>query len=386
MRGGDRFRLPAWLLLWLLLGLIWLLCESAAALIGFSIATLLPLVGSVLCLMARKKLRLRLQFPVLGNCGVPLEGKLEAENPTRLPIGQLICRVELENRLTGQREVIKVRVYPGVRASAQVKLAFTSRYCGYVKISTKRIWLTDLTGVFMIPVPLQAQTKLTALPELLSANVHMQYPAVTPDDGESWLEGRKGSDHTEILQLREYVPGDSIRQIHWKLSSKLDRTIVKDPSFPVSRSLLILWDKTAGDAQPAQMHAMAEALFAVCRSVTEQGFAYTLGWNDGIHIHREQIQTEDELLQIMPRLLKSGSLEASDSALTYMAQSQQEQYSRILYFAAACPADTVLENFAGDGALTVLLCGTQNRPATYQTICFTPDTCQQMLQNLELEA
>ena len=45
-------------------------------------------------------------------------------------------------------------------------------------------------------------------------NLLMTYPALTPDDGEAWLEGRKGSDYTQTLQLREYVPGDSVKPIH----------------------------------------------------------------------------------------------------------------------------------------------------------------------------
>lgn len=386
MRGGDWNRIPAWLCIWLLLGLIALLCESGAALAGFAVMTLLPIAGMVLCLLARNKLQLRMRFPVLGNCDTLLEGELEATNLSLWPIGQLICRIELDNRLTGQTESVTVRIHPAAKSSAVVPLRFASRHCGYVKIRTKRVYVTDLTGVVMIPVPVMTEAKLTALPELMTANVHMDYPAITPDDGENWLDGRKGTDYTQILQLREYVPGDSIRQIHWKLSSKLDRTIVKDPSFPVSRSLLILWDKTVAPAEPAQMHAIAETLFAVCRAMTEQGFAYTLAWNDGINMHDEQIMTEDELLQAMPRMLKSGSRDAERSALIYVNQTNQERYSKILYFAAACPTEALLDAFAQDSDLTLLICGEATASATYRTICYTPETCGQMLQNLELEA
>lgn len=385
MSGADRFRVPGWLIPWAILGLLVLLCKSVLALVGFILMTVLPLLGTVMVLFARKKLTVRLRFPALGTSDADLEGWVEVNNPTAWPVGQVICRIQMENRLTGQRQTASVGVHPGTKQTAKTELCFASKYCGYVKLSTKRIVVTDLTGVIPIPLPIRAEAKLTALPELQEANLSLHYPSLTPDDGESWLEGRKGSDYTEILQLREYVPGDSVRQIHWKLSSKLDKTIVKDPSFPVSRSLLIFWDKTAAPAAADQMHAMAEALFAVCQSITAQGFAYTLAWNDGAAIQTEPIQTEEELLQTLPRLLKSGCRDLDHSALVDWNRSDRARYSKILYFAAGCPGEALLDEFADGSDLTALLCS-QETAGSYRTVCYMPETCRQMLQNLELEA
>ena len=386
MRGGNGARVLSWLVMWLLLGGIVLLTGSGAALALWAGLTLLPLLGLALALPVRRRLKLRLRFPVLGTRNMPLEGVLEAENPTRFPVGQLVCRVKLENRLTGETERVLIRLHPGTRGSVQVPLHVQSRYCGYIKLELERVLVTDLTGMIPLPAPVQAEARLTALPELLPVNLDLTYPAVTPDDGEAWLEGRKGSDHTQTLQLREYVPGDSIRQIHWKLSSKLDCTIVREPSFPVSRSLLIFWDKTAAPAEAARMNAMAEAIFAVCRAVSEQGFAYHLAWNDGQSVCAEEIQTEDALLQTLPRMLKSGSRDADGTALGFLPDVGQEQYSKILYFTAACPNPSLLEAFAQGGELTIFLCAAQAPATAYRTICYTPETCLQMLQSLELEA
>ncbi|MFR7744089.1 MAG: DUF58 domain-containing protein [Acutalibacteraceae bacterium] len=47
-----------------------------------------------------------------------------------------------------------------------------------------------------------------------------------------------------MFQIRDYVPGDSQRQIHWKLSHKYDKLIVKDPSLPITRSAAVFWERT----------------------------------------------------------------------------------------------------------------------------------------------
>ena len=47
---------------------------------------------------------------------------------------------------------------------------------------------------------------------------------------EGMIQNRKGNDPSEIFDIREYVPGDDIRSIHWKLSSKTDTLILKEAS------------------------------------------------------------------------------------------------------------------------------------------------------------
>lgn len=263
---NGRLFLPraAWLAVWLLAALLALWTGSPAALALFAALTVLPLLGALAAFFVRKKLRLQLYFPPLGTRGVPLAAPYGSKTRHGCRWGRCLP-VRLENRLTGETAYVPVALHPGVRGAAEMALEFSSQYCGYIKLRTERVQVSDLTGCIRWRVPLGVDAKLTALPELPAVNLLMTYPALTPDDGEAWLEGRKGSDYTQTLQLREYVPGDSIKQIHWKLSSKLDKTIVRDPSFPVSRSLLLFWDKTARVAEAAEMNAMAECVCGISR-------------------------------------------------------------------------------------------------------------------------
>ena len=51
---------------------------------------------------------------------------------------------------------------------------------------------------------------------------------------------RPGDDPGETFDIREYQEGDSIRQIHWKLTGKLDKMMIRQRSFPVDDTILIL--------------------------------------------------------------------------------------------------------------------------------------------------
>ena len=43
-----------------------------------------------------------------------------------------------------------------------------------------------------------------------------------------------------MIFVAEYRPGDSVRQIHWKLSGRLDSTVIREKRFPVDDAVLIL--------------------------------------------------------------------------------------------------------------------------------------------------
>ena len=40
---------------------------------------------------------------------------------------------------------------------------------------------------------------------------------------------KSSSTYSEIYDVRDYVEGDPVKNIHWKLSAKKDRTLIKEP-------------------------------------------------------------------------------------------------------------------------------------------------------------
>ena len=52
---------------------------------------------------------------------------------------------------------------------------------------------------------------------------------------------RKGNDITEILDLRDYQKGDSIKTIHWKLSKKMGHKIVRELDTPANQETIVLF-------------------------------------------------------------------------------------------------------------------------------------------------
>lgn len=170
-----------------------------------------------------------------------------------------------------------------------------------------------------------------------------------------------------MYQLREYRPGDDIRQIHWKLSSKLDELILKEASQPESRSLLVFWDKRTGT--PQQMDALAEVVSSAGAALLQSGVQYTLCWTEEDDLQAQDILDENQLLQAIPELVKTRG--SADCRLPEMGD-----YSRILYFSVK-PEERMLT----DERVHFVLCTEEPFP---DATTFAPQNYSETMQRLEV--
>lgn len=256
--------LRAWLL-WLLAAaccaLAFAFTHAGAALAALCVPVLAALAGFVVLRCSRLP-ALSLRLPAGGRKDGEIAGEIVASR--RAP-GRVLCRIEVRNDLTGET----------TEFFAEERFSFRAEHCGRLTVHIRRAWLLGLPGLFARKIRTDAAAHVTVLPDTFPASVHVTMPEVQSPDSDTSSPDRRGSDLTEPFRLREYAPGDSLRQIHWKLSSKLDRLVIREPGMPAARTLLVFWDRS-GDA--AARDTQAEAMFSVCQSLSEQGYAYQLGW------------------------------------------------------------------------------------------------------------
>ncbi len=205
----------------------------------------------------------------------------------------------------------------GAKGESSQTILLQSSFCGRVYVQISRFTLLDYLGLLPMKARVKADARLTILPDLYPMEADMTARPAYADDGAS---NRRGEDRSEVYQLREYRPGDDIRQIHWKLSSKLDELILKEASQPESRSLLVFWDKRTG-GNPQQMDALAEVVSSAGMALLQSGVPYTLCWTDRDDLQVQDISEENQLLQAIPALVKTrAALSTACPKLTVTAE------------------------------------------------------------------
>ena len=84
------------------------------------------------------------------------------------------------------------------------------------------------------------------------------------------MQNRKGNDLSEIYDIREYVPGDDIRSIHWKLSSKTENLILREASDPSHYNVVLLPDFGQDFMKEEQSENVINAAVAVGASIGQR--------------------------------------------------------------------------------------------------------------------
>ena len=117
----------------------WLPLAGGALLCVLGLTALaVPLIGIALTALQRKRVSVRLEKPEDVQSGQTVNIVWRAENNSPLPVLQLRLRVLLENELTGEQTRRTIRLQAGAHASAETQAAFSSRYCGSVRVCTER--------------------------------------------------------------------------------------------------------------------------------------------------------------------------------------------------------------------------------------------------------
>jgi len=374
-------RRVGWLLL-LAVSFVWgLALGSATAWAMAVLLVLLPLLSLPLNLFVRKRLHLSLEAP--GSLRKGGEGLLRIliENSSLLPVLCVRCRILAENRLNGECAVHELYTWLAPRRLRPCSLCFQSQYCGRLRMTLRDVTLYDCFGLIGVRLKSDVHRNTAVQPDTFDMALSLQPCSTESDESESYSPFRTGSDLTEIFQIRDYVPGDAPKQIHWKLSGKLDKLIVKDPSLPVMRSILVFWERSGDSGSRARIDAQVEVLVSLCRTLLEDSMQFVLAWNDTERqiLVSHEIRDMDELIGILPRLLCARGQKEGISGAELLWQSGRKLPARILYLAEE-PQSAIVEMRA-HSVLTPLLCGEGNAEGALH---FDETLYRQQLANIEI--
>ena len=351
-----------WLLL--TLGLLVLTVQTASPIaLGLAICmVVLPLLCLPLNLLAAKKLKLSAKMPV--NLRKHQNGIIEltVQNPSFFPICLCACRIRFENQLNGETQHMTLSCGVWPKKSQTVRAAFGSPFCGRIRLSVDAVRLYDCFGLVGVRAHTVAHTASVVQPDTFPQNLLLSPSAARVEDAEDYSTERPGSDLSEIFQIRDYVPGDSPRQVHWKLSQKYGKLIVKDASLPITRSAALFWERTESQSTHARTDAEAEIVVSLCRNLLAQSVQFTLCWNENSQLVRHLVRDLDELIALLPRLLTARPETGLSGAQLLLQTVPAGAYSHLIYISGELPADPDLQTL---GHLTALVCGTDFNETNY---------------------
>ena len=255
--------------------------------------------------------------------GETVKINMELRNRGKLPVFCCICEAAAKNLLTGTEEKHEVTLSLPPGSSRSYRFDLTESCCGKVELHLAKLTVSDPLQLFKAERQAGGDGPAVSYfaPQLHPADIPAEFLDSYNMESYQYSQYEKGSDPGEVFGIREYQEGDSLKQVHWKLTAKLDELTVKIPSFPIENNILLILDNLIDPETgvPAmQRSALVELLYSLSAHLLEKSIPHSIGWYDTKEqVFRSQaIRNEEELWASVPEVLSCG-FEASETSTIY---------------------------------------------------------------------
>lgn len=225
----NLFRIIGYLILFAINAVMFWFLHSHFHFTILIIMIVAPVVSAVVNFIIRKKLGIQI---VSGLDNFVKQGEenffnIKVSNPTIFACLDARMLVEVENSFFGTSGSKRISIPIRGRRGFELTLPIIAEYPGILTVRVIEIKVKDLMGFFWLRRMLGDYAEVTVLPSLLTdvsgENVDLEQGML-----ESEESSKKGNDFSDVQEIREYIPGDKLMSIHWKLSAKRDILMVKD--------------------------------------------------------------------------------------------------------------------------------------------------------------
>ena len=262
---------------------------------------ILPLLILVVSLPAMLSMRLRIRCAGLLEIG--MEERPEFLVRCVLPVPPHRGRIRVTRTITGENWNLKLGD------------ALPTEHCGQLVCKLQKVYVYDYLCLFRLPVYRKENGAAIVRPAAMAVNA---LPDLEQYMARAWRP-KPGGGFAENHELRLYRPGDNLNQVHWKLTAKTGKLVIREAMEP-HKGLVLLTMDLLGSGE--ELDRKFGRLLWIGRHLLQQGLSYELHALTGSGIQTWEITHETQLQKAVDRLLcqppaQSGSVRERQIAASW---------------------------------------------------------------------
>ena len=255
--------------------LIWLAAVGMLHVFGNEFGTRVILVASVavpviivfLAWVSSRLVTVELILPTKRECGEKFDVSINIRGEGFL-VGRVKTNMLCQNLLTGESY-----------EKNEIEFTVEAIRCGMMSFSVTQLATVDMFGLFVWKIKKKPQGNIFIAPKYIDISYEAADNEVSVLDGEIYSANRPGNDPSETFAIRDYVPGDLLRSIHWKLSQKTDKLLVREMGMPIAQKIMILME-TSDLVSAKEIDEEARCVYNYSHRLASQGVEHVVGWLD----------------------------------------------------------------------------------------------------------
>ena len=266
---------------------------------------------------------------------------IQLKNPTWFVSLDAKVIVNVENTLLGTigQQVFSVPIHAG--KGETLTLPIVAGYPGLVRVSVSRVYVKDLMGFFQLKKAVDQAAELSILPREVN-DIAYEKTALEQGMLESEESSKRGNDFSDVQEVREYIPGDKLMSIHWKLSAKRDILMVKDRVSMSDHQLVIVPELFLD--QPVNLAAILTMTYSVILElIQEQTTVRLMYWSMNRYEYEDvRIDYKEELDAAFARMYYEKAYKNPNEAAEHMALVHPEMHAYLHVFTEGQGAQMVV--------------------------------------------
>ena len=166
--------------------------------------------------------------------------RIENNSILALPFVEAQVSIPQSNAVRCTERTVRISMAP--KTAYHMKNTVSFRFRGTYDIGVKCFYVYDFFRIYRARVDVEDLTTVYVLPRRLTLEDTAAHSI--SDDTARTVRSPLVVDKLEVSDIRDYRNGDSLKAIHWKLSSKSETFIVKDYNTGTSNQTVVFCDLT----------------------------------------------------------------------------------------------------------------------------------------------
>lgn len=214
--------------------------KSKLTTVLFFFTLILPIISLLLALISKLAFKVSIIYrKTTAEKNEPIQATVKLSNRFIMPIspGRMLCHFPYKPK----NNVEYLDILMTVPACSSVSIGFSApiKLRGVYRAGVEKVYIYDFLKIFRFRKKINRFEEITVLPRKLTIQ-----PLLSDSESESETVSTNNFalNKNTFVSVREYQPEDSIKHIHWKMSAKLDKLMVKQFERSTGGTAIILAD------------------------------------------------------------------------------------------------------------------------------------------------
>lgn len=294
-----------------------LFLEGSIGVLILAFLIFFPIFSTALTLYCSKRVYVTLTVEPLAEKGRPTEITTKTEKTTRLPLPFLRYTITPDAHFEELGKDVQLAL--GLDETEQRVHTFTPLVCGKALIEIQQLRLTGYLGFLNRNIRQSTAVSILILPkvpELQSGNrlfhTICSSTIITEEEEETQSAALGGTNTIAGYEHREYVPGDLLKRINWKLSSKKDTLMVRlDESLSIAKTSVVLDFHRSSDMDPTleqlkSEEIITEGALGMLSLCAGQGMGCSFFYTNGAQWRETAVDAPAQAEQLAVTVMEEG--------------------------------------------------------------------------------